>query len=134
MLGCACERLVLLLADAIAANPNLPGTAKVAKAKEGRVMVSTLFDAIRATLTQLKGDKKLPRDISDALDRRLSSIFDYARGLRNESGHPTGEEVGIGQAEAGLLLFPEFCELVDWLIAGLRELTGGNQAGAKEGT
>lgn len=119
MLGCACERLVLLLAEVISADAKLPGSDKIGKAIEGRVFVSPLFEEIRSTLTCLKKDKKLPKDLGDALDRKLSAIFDHARGLRNESGHPTSEEVSAEDAEAGLLLFPGFYELVDRLIAGL---------------
>lgn len=121
MLGCACERLVLLLAEAIAASKTLPGADKIGKAIEGRVFVSSLFEEIRSTLASLKSNKKLPKELGDALDRKLSAIFDHARGLRNESGHPTGEDVSVEDAEAGLLLFPGFYELVDKLIAQLRE-------------
>ena len=121
MLGCACERLVLLLAEAIAADKTLPGADRISRAIEGRVFVSSLFEEIRSTLASLKSDKKLPKELGDALDRKLSAIFDHARGLRNESGHPTGEEVSAEDAEAGLLLFPGFYELVDKLIAQLRE-------------
>jgi len=122
MLGCACERLVLLLAETIAANETLPGYDKINKAIKGRVYVSPLFEKIRSTLASLNSSKKLPKELGDALDRKLSAIFDHARGLRNESGHPTGEEISAEDAEAGLLLFPGFYELVDKLIAKLREL------------
>jgi len=119
MLGCACERLVLLLAEAIAADAKLPSAAKIGKAIDGRVFVSPLFEEIRSTLTSLKSDKKLPNELGDALDRKLSAIFDHARGLRNQSGHPTGEEVSAEDAEAGLLLFPGFYELVDKIVEEL---------------
>jgi hypothetical protein len=121
MLGCACERLVLLLAEAIAANEKLPRSDKIGKAIEGRVFVSPLFEEIRAVLIQLKAEKKLPPKLGDALDRKLSAIFDHARGLRNQSGHPTDVEVPAEDAEAGLLLYPGFCELVDKLIQEMRE-------------
>lgn len=121
MLGCACERLVLLLAESIAANDKLPGSDKIGKAIDGRVFVSPLFEEIRAVLIQLKSDKKLPRTLGDALDRKLSAIFDHARGLRNQSGHPTGVEVSAEEAEAGLLLYPAFCELVAKLIQEMQE-------------
>lgn len=119
MLGCACERLILLLAEAIAANEKLPGAGKIGKAINGRVFVSPLFEEIRSTLASLKSDKKLPKELGDALDRKLSAIFDHARSLRNQSGHPTGEDVSAEDAEAGLLLFPGFCELVDKIVGEL---------------
>jgi len=126
MLGCACERLVLMLAERIAAEPTLPGAEKVRKAVNGRVFISPLFEEIRSTLTQLKNDRKLPRKLADALDRKLSAIFDHARGVRNESGHPTGEDVSAEDAEAGLLLFPGFYELVDGLISALSGRSDGS--------
>ena len=43
---------------------------------------------------------------------RLWPIFDHARDLRNESGHPSGEGVTGEDAEARLLLFSESCERV----------------------
>lgn len=119
MLGCACERLVLLLAEAIAADTTLPGADKIGKAIKGRAFVSTLFEEIRSTLASLKSSKKLPKELGDALDRKLSAIFDHARGLRNQSGHPTGEDVSAEDAEAGLLLFPGFYEMVDKIAAQL---------------
>ncbi len=121
MLGCACERLVNLLADAISGNSTLPRFEKVAKAIKRGAFISTLFEEIRSTLTLLKNNKKLPKELDDALDRKLSAIFDHARGLRNESGHPTGESVSAEDAEAGLLLFPGFYDLLDKLIAHLRD-------------
>lgn len=114
MLGCACERIVILLAESVAESSS---SGKLRKKLEKRVYISELFDDIRKELLQLRSDKKLPRELADALDRKLSAVFDHARGLRNQSGHPTGEEVFAEDAEAGLLLFPGFYELVDKLIA-----------------
>jgi len=120
MLGCACERLVLLLAEAISGNRALPGFEKLAKSLSGRVFISALFEEIRVTLTRLKSDRKLPTELGDAIDRKLSAVFDHARGLRNDSGHPTGEAISADDAEAGLLLFPGFYSLVDHLISHLQ--------------
>lgn len=122
MLGCACERLVLLLAKAIADDRKLPGANKIGKAVEGRVFVSSLFEEIRSTLASLKSNKKLPKELGDALDRKLAAIFDHARGLRNQSGHPTDEDVSAEDAEAGLLLFPGFCELADKIVREISKL------------
>ena len=130
MLGCACERLVLLLAEAIAANDTLPGAGKIAQALQGRVFVSPLFEEVRATLMQLK--KKLPRRLGEALHRKLSAIFDHARSLRNQSGHPTGEEVSAEDAEAGLLLFPGFYQLVDELAATCRAIRNVDDKGQRD--
>lgn len=125
MLGCACERLVLLLAESIVVADSSGSTGKLRKRLDKRVYISELFDGIRNELIQLRQDKGLPGELGDALDRKLSAVFDHARGLRNQSGHPTGEEVSAEDAEGGLLLFPGFYELVDRLINVFEKRTGG---------
>lgn len=117
MLGCACERLILLLAKTIASNKSLSGSDKIDKALKKRVYISKLFDEVRKTLTTLKSDKTLPKKLGDAIDRRLAAIFDHARGLRNDSGHPTDKEVSSEEAHSGLILFPGFYELVYKIIS-----------------
>jgi hypothetical protein len=62
------------------------------------------------------------KELADALDRKLAAIFDHARGLRNQSGHPSGDDVTAEDAEAGLLLFPGFCDLVDKLITVVKAI------------
>ncbi|MDY7011108.1 MAG: hypothetical protein SVV80_10210, partial [Planctomycetota bacterium] len=56
---------------------------------------------------------KLPGAMGDAIDRKLSAIFDHARALRNKSGHPTEADVSGDDAQAGLLLFPGFYAFID---------------------
>jgi len=118
MLGCACERLVLILAERIAAGNFQPWSGRVEKAMGDGVGVSKLFSHVRGCLMDLHG-KKLLGMLGDALDRKLSAIFDHARGLRNASGHPTGSDVSGEDAEAGLLMFPGFYVLVDELSVHL---------------
>jgi hypothetical protein len=122
MLGCACERLVLLLAGAIAVGKCPPWSAQLDKKLKTRVFISDVFDDVRDAILSLRDQKKLPKALGDALDRKLSAIFDHARGLRNQSGHPTGEDVAGEDAEAGLLLFPGFYELVDKLIQAVNAI------------
>lgn len=119
MLGCACERLVLGLAQALAVTDHKPWSSRVTTKLKKRLFISDLFSDVREALMSLAGQKSLPRELADALDRRLSAIFEHARGLRNQSGHPTGDEVSAEDAEAGLLLFPGFCELVGKLMEQL---------------
>jgi hypothetical protein len=122
MLGCACERLVLILAAKVGEAGVTPWAGKIEKEMEGAPSrISRLFDLVRESLACLAGEKKLPGKLADALDRKLSAIFDHARGLRNKSGHPTGAEVSADEAEAGLLLFPGFYEFVDELCSALPE-------------
>jgi len=123
MLGCACERLVLILAERIAAGSFQPWTGRIKKELAGAPSgISRVFAHVLECLISLRGKKKLPGKLADALDRRLSAIFDHARGLRNRSGHPTGADVSSEEAEAGLLLFPGFYVLVDGLCAHLASL------------
>jgi hypothetical protein len=123
MLGCACERLILQLGEAIAKSNVPTWPAKIQKKlSSASSHVSQLFDEILKCLTDLHGQGKLPKDIGDALDRKLSAIFDHARILRNTSGHPTGDEVSAEDAEAGLLLFPGFYSLIDGLCRHLTSI------------
>ncbi len=125
MLGCACERLVIMLAEAVQAAQLTGFSGKIAEAlkpakKRRPVQISALFDDVLAALVWLAESQPPAPALTDALDRTLSSVFDYARGLRNAGGHPTGVEVKQEEAEAGLLLFPRFYEIVDGWIAHLR--------------
>jgi len=117
MLGCACERLILLLAETIASNTAIPGSDKIDQDLKKRVYISPLFDKIRSTLLTLKNDGTLPKKLGDAIERRLAAIFDHARGLRNDSGHPTDKEVSSEEAHSGLILFPGFYELIYKIIS-----------------
>jgi hypothetical protein len=123
MLGCACERLVFLLADVIEVGGKCPPwSEKLKKKLNSRVFISDVFEDVRAALAHLRDQKKLSKELGDALDRKLSAVFDHARGLRNQSGHPTDESVSEDDAEAGLLLFPGFYELADQLISAISQL------------
>ena len=113
MLGCACERLILILAETIAGSTWQPFAGKLEKKLSRRVFISQLFDDILAALRAENTKKALPSSISDAFERRLSAIFDHTRILRNQAGHPTGAEITIEEADAGLLLFSGFYALVD---------------------
>ena len=108
MLGCACERLVLLIADAVKDSTGLaPYSADLAKmltppksGKKGPAAgISEIFERVRGAVEVVGGDE---------FDRLVSSVFDHARDLRNASGHPTGKVVTREDAQAGLLLFPGY--------------------------
>jgi hypothetical protein len=122
MLGCACERLVLMLGEEIVRANLPPWSGKIGKKLEGAIVgVSELFDTVRDCLTQLPNERKLPGALGDAIDRKLTPIFDHARVLRNKSGHPTGDNVTSEEAEASLVLFPGFYAFVSDLCKCLRE-------------
>lgn len=124
MLACACERLILILAQAVSETNILPWSGKLTKkfqqSTRSPVSISDIFEDVRDALLHLAGEKALPGKLSDALDRKLTPIFELARGLRNRAGHPTAEEVTSEEAEGNLLLFPSFYFLVANLIEHCR--------------
>jgi hypothetical protein len=126
MVGCACERLIVILADAVAAANVPPFSADVAKllAPGKPSGISQIFDKVHKALSALGDERRVPGDLTDAIERRLTPMFERTRWLRNKSGHPTGADVPEEEAEAGLLLFPDYCEYVSKWIAALQGLGG----------
>ncbi len=117
MTGVACERLILLLAESTVA-AGVGGAPLASELRSaGHEPISRVFGKLRHALLSLTEDRALPSELRDALDRRLSAIFDHARILRNASGHPSAEEVSADEAEAGLLLFPGFYRFVGSIVA-----------------
>lgn len=120
MLACACERLILLLAQAVSEADIAPWSDKLTKklqqSTRSPISISDVFKDVRDALLPLAGAKLLPGKLSDAVDRKLTPIFELARGLRNQAGHPTAEEVTSDEAEGDLLLFPSFYFLVTDLV------------------
>lgn len=110
MLGCACERLVILMAEAVAGvsispySDDLkrllsPPSKKGGEAKPAGI--SQIFERVRGAVDVVtRGD--------DEFDRNVTAIFEHTRLLRNASGHPSGAIVSRDDAHAGLLLFPGF--------------------------
>ncbi|MBN2128057.1 MAG: hypothetical protein JW741_01110 [Sedimentisphaerales bacterium] len=136
MIGCACERLILLLAQSLSESSAHPWSEKLKKeldkAAKSPVSISATFRKVREALLDLAGNKELPGSVADALDRKLTPIFEYARGLRNKSGHPTAVEVSYEDAEAALLLFPGFYSFVDQAIKALAEMGTGDSGPVEE--
>ena len=126
MLGCACERLVLLLVEGVATAGVQPWSEKIQKVRQNAAkgrppQISALFDLVRRGLKDLADEGRIPSKLTDALDRRISSIFDHARALRNAFGHPTADKASAEEAEAGLLLFPGFHSFVSELVTALAQ-------------
>ena len=123
MLGCACEKLILLLAETIAIGKIAPYSVNLSRTLSAvrPAHISTIFGDVRGALSEMALKKRLPDLLADGIDRRLSSIFDHARVLRNDAGHPTGKDMTAEETEAGLLLFPGFYEYVDQIIRHLKE-------------
>jgi hypothetical protein len=89
------------------------------KLADPRTNISGVYEDVRQNLLARK--QTLPSEIADKLDRKLSPVFDYARMLRNASGHPTGIPVAAEDAEAGLLLFPGFYAMCNRIIQAINE-------------
>lgn len=81
-----------------------------------------VFQKVREALLDLAKKKKLPSKLADALDRKLTPIFEHTRALRNAAGHPTDDEISSDDAEATLLLFPGFYFFTDELMKALVDL------------
>jgi len=123
MLGCACERLILVLAEFIRSSNEHPYTKTLEKMLSAPRPpgIADIFTQVRDALIAAAEDRRLPGDLGkDIIDRRLSSVFEHVRLLRNTSGHPTGDEVTSEEAESGLLLFPGFHELTSRVLSELK--------------
>jgi hypothetical protein len=122
----ACEKLILLLAQSLSETDTSPWSDKLAKylkrANGSPVSISSVFQNVREALLCLAGEKKLPPKLADALDRKLTAIFEHTRALRNAAGHPTADEISSDDAEATLLLFPGFYFFTDELVKALVDL------------
>ena len=126
MLGCSCERLILRLAEALQGRDLPPWSDRSGRALSGGrrpASISEVFEIVRDALMHLSTVGGFPGDLRDALDRKLTAVFEHARGLRNRSGHPTGDPVTADDAQAGLLLFPGFHEFVSRLESELLSRT-----------
>ena len=88
--------------------------------------ISDVFDQVKQAIDALIDDRKIVGDLRDGVDHKLSPIFEHARGLRNRSGYPTGDEVGTDDAEAALLLFPGFYRYAVALMAKVAALSLDN--------
>ena len=120
MLGCACEQLLYLMADAVVSAPGFAAghREKVRKLRDSvRSQAAELHDAIRKALEQPPAP--LPVS-SNELDRRLTAVFEHARSQRNRYGHPTADPVSEDDAHAGLLLLPGLCDFVSKLLPAVR--------------
>jgi hypothetical protein len=119
MLGCAVERLIIMVAVALR-DAALPAPAdKLDRLLRSRTQISDTYEVVRAVLDGLAQDRKIPGALADVWEQRLTAAFEHTRALRNKSGHPTGAVVTIDDAHSGLLLFPGLYEFVDTLIEAL---------------
>ena len=126
LVGCACEKLIILLAQSLSETDTPPWSDKLAKdldrTNKSPVSISSVFEKVRNALLDPATKKKLPPKLADALDRKLTPIFEHARALRNAAGHPTADKISRDDAEATILLFPGFYFFTDELVKALVDL------------
>lgn len=119
MVGCAYERLVILLAQAVS-DAKIEGSKKVREVleQEPPVGVATLYKRVREALDKAA----LSSALADQVSTRMDGVFEYARGHRNRQGHPSGAAVLPEEADAALRLFPSFYRLVLDVIEAIKRL------------
>jgi hypothetical protein len=125
MAGCACERLILALAETVRDVSIVPFSEKIAKmlAPPKPAGASLIFEQVRGALAAVAEDGRVAGDLADALDRKLTSTFEHTRGLRNRSGHPTGDAVSAEEALGVLTLFGDYCAFATGWRDALMKLT-----------
>jgi hypothetical protein len=114
MIGAACERLVIMLAESIAGREFPSFHDKLRKLLNETTHIATLFSKTREALESAKGG--FASEVQVGLDRRLTSVFEHVRTMRNEQGHPTGTAITHEEAHAALVLFPGFYRSVVAII------------------
>lgn len=114
MVGCAYEKSIIDLALALSNAAPLQSAVKLAKKLNGDRFppIAQIYDDVTAAIGELERTNLLG-DLADGWERRITSVFEHARGLRNKAGHPTGVEASAREAEAVLLTFPDFYARVD---------------------
>lgn len=89
MLGCASEKMLLLLCDNFeAAIADTTKREKFTKEINAKWMVSHKYATLRDRLELMMAAKKLPRDHAETLGSELPAGFELLRRCRNAAGHP----------------------------------------------
>lgn len=119
MLGCASEKLLLLLADAFEAAISDPAKqAKYSKDLASKWMVSHKYSTLKNRLDLMVAAKKLPRDHAETVSGELPSGFELLRRCRNAAGHPdVPGNVDDDTVFLNLRTFVEYARRVSDLIA-----------------
>lgn len=89
MLGCASEKMLLLLCDAFEAAISDPTKkAKFTKDVNAKWAISHKYATLRDCLDQMVQRKKLPHDHAETVSSELPAGFELLRRCRNAAGHP----------------------------------------------
>jgi hypothetical protein len=118
MLGCASEKLLLLLCDALqAAISGATKKAKFAKALGANWTLAHRYQILQEHLRAMATAKKLPQDEEETVEGALPSGYELARRCRNAAGHP--EVPGLVDGETlfmNLRMFAEYARRATCLI------------------
>ena len=118
MVGCATERLVLLVRDELVAGLGRTGKAVPKGLEDWRY--KTVRDAISTELDTQMHDMRPPR-LKEAYTAFWMPLTEQPRLYRNDAGHPkTIDPVSPETVHANLLIFPELAKLVAELLSWLR--------------
>jgi hypothetical protein len=118
-LGCASEKAILNLTEAYAdALPQHDG--EPLKKKFKRQTIKERYDEFNKSANDKDRLKSaVPKELKDALETPVKSIFEMYRLHRNAAGHPTGNLLSREEAHAHLIIFPHYIKrlysLIDWL-------------------
>lgn len=89
MLGCASEKLLLLLCDAFEGAVSDPAKkAKLTKDLNAKWAISHKYATVRDRLDLMVTAKKLPHDHAETVSGELPAGFELLRRCRNAAGHP----------------------------------------------
>lgn len=118
MLGCASEKLLLLLCDAFEAAISDPAKkAKFTKDLNARWAISHKYATVRDRLDLMVTAKKLPHEHAETVSSELPAGFELLRRCRNAAGHPdVPGSVDPDTVFMNLRMFTEYARRVHAMI------------------
>jgi hypothetical protein len=116
MLGCASEKLVLLLIEAFGAAITDPIKKTKYEKDTAKWMIHPKYDALRTRLDWMVAAKKLPSEQAETVGNALPSCFELIRRCRNSAGHPSTFNVDSETLFMNLRIFTEYSRRVVELI------------------
>jgi hypothetical protein len=123
MLGCASEKLILLLVESVASavsDPTKKG--KFEKEVNSRWTISHKYSTLKKYLDLMVSSDKLSRDHIETVNGELPAGFQLLRRCRNAGGHPEAPgDVGADTLFMNLRMFAEYASRVFSLIKWFKE-------------
>ncbi len=112
MIGAAAESIILELRDSV-----ISKHASISNLKDWRV--KRVLNGLKSFFDSQKSN--LPNSLWEEYEAYWSAFTQQIRATRNEAGHPTNVDPVTAEAvHAGLLIFPELCQLANRLDAWLK--------------